>query len=114
MSRKRGIMQKVSAALVAHSRNKSACKRKGHLWDFVQYRGCFDMSHHEKCSMRWPASALCKCRRCDKLDVVPVKVPNVVTKHLTMLRRVLKLPLPGGRSCTCDVLNQALHKGPTD
>jgi hypothetical protein len=110
MSRKRGIMQKVSDFKVALSRNRSACERNGHLWDFVQYRSCFDMAHHEKCVMRWPARALCKCRRCGKLDVVSIKVPTVVTEHLAMLRQALKRPFPEERSCTCDVLNQALHK----
>jgi hypothetical protein len=109
MSRKRGIMQKFWAAVKAKACNKSACKRNGHLWDFVQYRGYFDMSHHEKCAMRWPALAWCKCRRCNKLDVVPIKLPNVVTEHLAMVSRILKRPVPVGRSCTCDVLNQALR-----
>ena len=109
MSRKRRVKQKTYDFKVAIARNKSACERNGHLWDFVQYRSCFDMRHHEKCAMRWPSLALCKCRRCNKLDVVPVKVPNVVTEHLAMVSRILQRPVSVGRSCTCDVLNQALR-----
>ena len=61
---KTGVMKQFRRYNEAQALNNAACKRKGHLFDFVGYTRPFDARHAPWCADRWPKLAWGVCRRC--------------------------------------------------